>query len=171
QKLQEMLEAEDVAFKPRDTKNIYTKVSNNDQNFGKEIMKLIESFINLSKSRRFNHHALSKLFSDKRTIQNDFMYERQELFLHFALPILQKYDETLRDRNEIDFNDMINLATDLIKSNNPAYGYRYIIIDEYQDISFSRFKLIMEIRKLSGARLICVGDDWQSIYRFAGSDI
>jgi DNA helicase-4 len=171
QKLQEMLEAEDVAFKPRDTKNIYTKVSNNDKNFGKEIMKLIESFINLSKSRRLNHRDLSKLFSDKRTIQNDFMYERQELFLRFALPILQKYNETLRDRNEIDFNDMINLATDLIKNNNPTYGYRYIIIDEYQDISFSRFNLIMEIRNLSGARLICVGDDWQSIYRFAGSDI
>src|SRR5690606_32536741 len=136
QKLQEMLEAEDVAFKPRDTKNIYTKVSNNDKNFGKEIMKLIESFINLSKSRRLNQHDLTKLFSDKRTIQNDFMYERQELFLQFALPILQKYDETLRDRNEIDFNDMVNLATDLIKNNNPKYGYRYIIIDEYQDISF-----------------------------------
>src|SRR5690606_26328191 len=57
------------------------------------------------------------------------------------------------------------------KNNNPKYGYRYIIIDEYQDIPFSRFKLIMEIRNLSGARLICVGDDWQSIYRFAGSDI
>jgi len=171
QKLQEMLEAEDVAFKPRDTKNIYTKVSNNDKNFGKEIMKLIESFINLSKSRRLNQHDLTKLFSDKRTIQNDFMYERQELFLQFALPILQKYDETLRDRNEIDFNDMVNLATDLIKNNNPKYGYRYIIIDEYQDISFSRFNLITEIRNLSGARLICVGDDWQSIYRFAGSDI
>jgi Superfamily I DNA and RNA helicases len=171
QKLQEMLEAEQVAFKPRDTKDIYEKVSNNDQNFGKEIIKLIESFINLSKSRRLKHNDLIKLFSDKRKIQNEFMYERQEMFLQFVLPILEKYDNTLTERNEVDFNDMINLATELTSENKPTYTYKYIIIDEYQDISFSRFNLIMEIRKLSGARLICVGDDWQSIYRFAGSDI
>src|SRR5690606_4871136 len=171
QKLQEMLEAEQVAFKPRDTKDIYEKVSNNDQNFGKEIIKLIESFINLSKSRRRKHKALIKLMSEKRKIQNEFMYERQEMFLQFALPILEKYDNTLKERNELDFNDMINLATEFITDNKPTYSYKYIIIDEYQDISFSRFNLIMEIRKLSGARLVCVGDDWQSIYRFAGSDI
>ncbi|GGH01780.1 hypothetical protein GCM10007415_42380 [Parapedobacter pyrenivorans] len=84
---------------------------------------------------------------------------------------LEKYDNTLKERNELDFNDMINFATELISQNKPKYSYKYIIIDEYQDISFSRFKLIMEIRELSGARLVCVGDDRQSIYRFAGSDI
>lgn len=171
QKLREMLEAEKVTFKPRDAKNIYTKVSDNDKNFGKEINKLIESFINLSKSRRLNHISLMSLFSDKTKIQSDFMLERQEMFLQFVLPILEKYDMTLKKRNEIDFNDMINKATDVIKSNNPKYTYQYIIIDEYQDISFSRFNLIKEIRDLSGAKLVCVGDDWQSIYRFAGSDI
>ena len=91
--------------------------------------------------------------------------------MKFALPILKKYDNTLKEKNEIDFNDMINQATDIIKENKPEYTYQHIIIDEYQDISYSRFKLIKEIRELSGARLICVGDDWQSIYRFAGSDI
>ncbi len=65
----------------------------------------------------------------------------------------------------------INQTTDLIKSNKPEYTYQHIIIDEYQDISYSRFNLIKEIRELSGARFICVGDDWQSICRFAGSDI
>jgi DNA helicase-4 len=99
------------------------------------------------------------------------MSERQELFLNFVLPILEKYDTVLKERNEIDFNDMINKATDEIQVNQPIYNYQYIIIDEYQDISFARFNLIKEIRQLSGARLICVGDDWQSIYRFAGSDI
>jgi DNA helicase IV len=171
QKLREMLEAENVAFKPRDAKNIYTKVSDNGKNFGKEINKLIESFINLSKSRRLNHSSLMSLFSDKTKTQNHFMRSRQEMFLQFVLPILEKYDNTLKERNEIDFNDMINKATDIVQSNKPKYTYQYIIIDEYQDISFSRFNLIKEIRDLSGARLVCVGDDWQSIYRFAGSDI
>lgn len=171
QKLREMLEAENVAFKPVDAKNIYTKVSDNGKNFGKEINKLIVSFIHLSKSRRLNHSSLRSLFSDENKTQNDFMRLRQEMFLKFVLPILEKYDNTLKERNEIDFNDMINRATDIVQSNKPKYTYQYIIIDEYQDISFSRFNLIKEIRDLSGARLVCVGDDWQSIYRFAGSDI
>lgn len=171
QKLTEMLENCNVSFKPIDTKLIYTKVSNNDENFGNEIIKLIESFINLSKSRKLEKKSLQKLFSDSSKTKNSFMLERQEMFLQFVLPILEKYDNTLKERNEIDFNDMINHATDLIKENTPTNSYKYIIIDEYQDISYSRFNLIREIRDLSAARLICVGDDWQSIYRFAGSDI
>ena len=42
---------------------------------------------------------------------------------------------------------------------------------QYQDISKIRFNLIKEIKNQSHAKLMCVGDDWQSIYRFAGSDI
>lgn len=170
-KLRELLEAEQVILKPRDAKNIYDKVSGNDKNFGKEINKLIESFINLSKSRRLNHNSLLSLFSDQTKIQNDFMLERQGMFLQFVLPIIEKYDYELKDKNELDFNDMINKATDAIKQNSPGCTYEYIIVDEYQDISFSRFNLIKEIRDLCGAKLVCVGDDWQSIYRFAGSDI
>jgi len=170
-RLKTMLDTEKVTFKPRDVKNIYNKVAQNDKNFGNEINKLIESFINLSKSRRLERRALEELFLQKTTFGNRFMYERQALFLQFVLPMLEKYDHILKERNEIDFNDMINKATDVVQSNKPGYNYQYIIIDEYQDISFSRFNLIKEIRDLSGARLVCVGDDWQSIYRFAGSDI
>jgi DNA helicase-4 len=171
EKLKEMLENEKVIFKPRDIKTIYAKVSSNDKDFGKEITKLIETFINLSKSRQLSYESISSIFTDRNRTTNKFMLERQEMFLIFALQVLKKYDNKLKEICEIDFNDMINQATDLIKMNNPQFNYRYIIIDEYQDISFSRFNLIKEIRNLTNSRLICVGDDWQSIYRFAGSDI
>ncbi|WAC40492.1 UvrD-helicase domain-containing protein [Pedobacter sp. SL55] len=170
-KLKEILTAENVLFKPLDSKDIYTKVSENDQNFGKEIIKLIEGFINLGKSRKMEEVNLKEIYSAKLSVKELFMAERQEMFLSFTLPILNKYNQILRERCEIDFNDMINRATDLIKNKQPKYSYKYIIIDEYQDISFSHFNLIKEIRDLSSARLTCVGDDWQSIYRFAGSDI
>jgi DNA helicase-4 len=170
-KLKELLENEKVIFKPIDVKNIYTKITEKDKNFGKEITKLIETFINLCKSRQLDYDSITKLFSDNHKAANSFMLQRQKLFLQFALPILKKYDQALNEANEIDFNDMINLATNLIQQNQPQTTYKYIIIDEYQDISYSRFHLIKTIRELSGARLICVGDDWQSIYRFAGSDI
>ena len=171
QKLREMLEKESVSFIPRDPQSIYKKVVDNDEKFGSEIIKLIESFINLSKSRQLSPSLLDNLFSDKSKATSDFMLERQRMFLKFVLPILAKYDNTLKERNEIDFNDMINQAAEIIKENKPAFKYKYVIIDEYQDISFARFNLIKEIRDLSSARLVCVGDDWQSIYRFAGSDI
>lgn len=169
-KLKEMLVNENVIFKPRDVRSIYKKVTDNDKNYGKEITKLIETFINLCKSRQLDYESIISLFSD-RNKAGEYMLERQELFLKFALKILKRYDDRLNELNEIDFNDMINQATDVIKRNQPQYTYQHIIIDEYQDISYSRFNLIREIRELSGARLICVGDDWQSIYRFAGSDI
>ncbi len=171
EKLSEKLKNENVVFKPRDTKSIFSKVTDNDKNFGKEITNLIQTFINLSKSRQLNEEAIIALFSDRHRTTNPFARERQHLFLKFAIPILKKYDHTLKAQSEIDFNDMINQATELVKVNKPEYTYQYIIIDEYQDISYARFSLIKEIRNLSRARLICVGDDWQSIYRFAGSDI
>ena len=171
EKLDDMLKNENVVFKPRDAKNIYSKVSDNDKNFGKEITNLLGTFINLCKSRQLDYNAIVSIFTDKLRATNKFMHERQQIFLRFAISILKKYDHTLKEKSEIDFNDMINRATDLIKANKPEYTYQHIIIDEYQDISYSRFNLIKKIRELSGARLICVGDDWQSIYRFAGSDI
>ncbi len=170
-RLREMFKNENVTLKPRDAMSIYTKVTDNDKNFGKEITNLIATFINLSKSRKLNYNSIISLFTDRDKAEDDFMLERQEIFLKFALPILKKYDNTLKEKSEIDFNDMINQASDIVKENKTEYTYQYIIIDEYQDISYSRFNLIKEIRELSGARLICVGDDWQSIYRFAGSDI
>lgn len=170
-KLTEKLKAEGVIFKPIDAKSIYKKVSNNDKNFGKELFKLIQSFINLSKSRRLDNDSLLILFTERSNVITSYILERQEIFIQFVLPILTKYNKVLAERNEIDFNDMINRATNIIKREAPNFTYRYIIIDEYQDISFARFNLINEIRNLTRAKLICVGDDWQSIYRFAGSDI
>lgn len=170
-KLRELLERENVNFNPRDMNVIYKKVTENEKIFGKEIVNLIITFVNLSKSRKLTYKEIIDLFVDRYKTKNKFKLERQEIFLKFAIPILIKYDNTLKEKIEIDFNDMINQATDILKENKPKYTYQHIIIDEYQDISYSRFNLIKQIRELSGARLTCVGDDWQSIYRFAGSDI
>ncbi|WP_293930431.1 UvrD-helicase domain-containing protein [Sphingobacterium sp. UBA6645] len=171
EKLTTLLENHGVEFKPRDPQAIYSKIISNNNNFGQEIIKLIESFINLSKSKRLDCHGIEKLVYDSRSSSSDFMFERQTMFLRFVMPILMKYDSILEERIEIDYNDMINKATDLIQEYKPNYSFKYIIIDEYQDISFARFNLIKEIRKQANAKLICVGDDWQSIYRFAGSDV
>ena len=95
EKLGEMLRNENVIFKPRDTKSIYTKVTDNDNNFGKEIINLIITFVNLSKSRQLDNNSIIALFSNKNQVENEFMLKRQKIFLKFALPILEKYNNIL----------------------------------------------------------------------------
>lgn len=77
----------------------------------------------------------------------------------------------MEETKSIDFSDMINLATKQVENGCEIYNYKYIIVDEYQDISLARFRLLKSILNRTKARFLCVGDDWQSIYRFAGSDI
>lgn len=169
-KLREMLEKSGVVFQPLSEQEIYHKIIKQDSSFGAEIISLITSFINLSKSRGLAAGRLRQFIKNSET-DNQFLSARRQLFLDFALPIIEKYNTVLSARGEIDFNDMINWAANLVQQKGAAKAYDYIIIDEYQDISAARFKLITEIRQQSGARLVCVGDDWQSIYRFTGSDI
>lgn len=84
---------------------------------------------------------------------------------------MAEYQNYLHKNNAIDFSDMINEAAALVSSGCNILPYKYVIVDEYQDISKSRFNFLKAIADRSGAKFFCVGDDWQSIYRFAGSDI
>ena len=91
--------------------------------------------------------------------------------LRLLTPIYDAYRERLASNDEIDFEDMLNLAADHVHEGRFKSPYRWIVVDEYQDISRSRYNLLRALRDSSDARLFCVGDDWQSIYRFNGSDV
>ena len=66
---------------------------------------------------------------------------------------------------------MISEATELVSQKPNLSPYKYIIIDEFQDISEGRYGLINAfLRQNPNTKLFCVGDDWQAIYQFAGSD-
>ncbi|GAM57123.1 DNA helicase IV [Vibrio ishigakensis] len=83
------------------------------------------------------------------------------------------YIEELRSNESIDFDDMINLATEVVASDEFTPSWSQILIDEFQDISASRMKLITTIIEMSKTKpaLTVVGDDWQSIYRFSGGKL
>lgn len=84
------------------------------------------------------------------------------------------YENEIKIKNRIDFNDMINDAyrnVNIIKSERPYLNYDYVIVDEYQDISHQRYNFIKRISDLFDAKIVAVGDDWQTIYSFSGSDI
>ncbi|SHJ58246.1 DNA helicase-4 [Palleronia salina] len=98
------------------------------------------------------------------------MGKRAEAFLKIFGAVFREYQARLGDR--IDFEDMVNRATALVESGRYNSPFRHILVDEFQDISTGRAKLIQALkRQHSDAKVFAVGDDWQSIYRFAGSDI
>jgi DNA helicase-4 len=77
----------------------------------------------------------------------------------------------LKANGEIDFTDAILQATEICRSTH-SVQYDYIIVDEFQDISVDRYNFLKVLREGNPpAKLYCVGDDWQSIYRFSGSDM
>ena len=97
---------------------------------------------------------------------------RAEAFLAVFEPVFERYEETLRRLGQIDFDDMIGRAIDHIEAGRFRSPFGYILVDEFQDISPGRARLLKALLdQRPSAQLFAVGDDWQAIYRFAGSDI
>lgn len=122
----------------------------------KEFIKLICNLIKLYKSNNLTKEDIKKLFNIDNFISK-YMYI-----------IFCKYNQELKSFNGFDFDDLILEATKIISKKSK---YKHIIIDEFQDTSLIRFNLINKIRVINNATLFCVGDDYQSIYHFSGSDI
>ncbi len=128
-------------------------------------VQLLSSFLSLYKG-----NAWTQAEVDARVAAaND---ERATRFLAVFVAVLSKYQRSLNDEKAIDFSDMITEAAGHIGAGRHAPGYRYILVDEFQDISRGRARLLTALLdQVPGSKLFAVGDDWQSIYRFTGSDI
>ena len=163
--LQQKLIDNSVILTELSDEELWKNILNDDINVFDEISELFETIINLMKSNRYTPDILKQMIkANDNTINN-------KIVLELLKPIYISYQDYLEKSKEIDFNDMINMAADCIDHNKYNNPYKYIIIDEYQDMSISRFKLLNSMRKSRDYSLFCVGDDWQSIYRFAGSDV
>lgn len=126
------------------------------------VKEVIKSFINQLKALKLDEkYILSLLFN--KLIDTD-----EKIVLVFILKIFLLYEEELNSENKIDFNDMINLAIDKIDKIK-RFKYSYIIVDEYQDTSLSKYTLLKKIIDKYNVNLMAVGDDYQSIYSFTGT--
>jgi len=96
---------------------------------------------------------------------------RNREMLQLIEPLYDTYLGNFCTTQGIDFPGMIVDAIQCVKRNEYRHPYKYVLIDEYQDMSRPRYELIRALREQNDFTLFCVGDDWQSIYRFAGSDI
>ena len=161
--LKKLLIENNIILNPKSDKEIYSKLvdTNKDTYYARFIifcMQFIQSF-KIKGYEKKDFKYIKTLNSDDRTI----------MFLDFIENLYDYYQEQLVINNYIDFEDMINNAYKRL--NDIKLNYKYIIIDEYQDISIQRFNLAKKISEVSSAKIIAVGDDWQSIFAFAGSEI
>ncbi|MBO5474905.1 MAG: UvrD-helicase domain-containing protein [Bacilli bacterium] len=127
----------------------------------KALTRTIETFIKLAKS---NDYSINEIYVFYR---KSFLLNR--IILKFIIDIMLIYKRELESLKKIDFDDMIHLAKDKVKTS--SINYKYIIIDEFQDTSLVRFNLIKEIIEKCNSKIFVVGDDWQSIYRFSGCNL
>ena len=95
---------------------------------------------------------------------------RSESFIAVFEQVRDRYQKLLADEGALDFHDLINLAAERIRAGRWKSKYRHVLVDEFQDISAGRMALIQALRG-QDVTYFLVGDDWQSIYRFAGSDV
>ncbi|MCZ4373158.1 DNA helicase IV [Vibrio diazotrophicus] len=120
---------------------------------------------------------LALLGISKKSVQERLVehpdYPRLNSELALCWPCYQAWQEMLKESNHIDFNIMISRATNYVKKRKFAAPWKFIMIDEYQDISPQRLDLIQALceQNPNQCNLFAVGDDWQSIYQFAGSDV
>ena len=99
---------------------------------------------------------------------------RTKLFLDIAHACFLEYKKFLVENHAVDFEDMINESARVleeVKEMKQKLDFKYLIVDEYQDISRQRFDLVKAFSEVTDAKIMAVGDDWQSIYAFSGSDI
>ena len=150
----------------RSTEEVYKKLVDSEENkYITRLALLICTFINNFKTQGYS----AEKFDDFKVATKNV---RTKLFLDVCKVCYYEYQKRLQEEHSIDFQDMINESAEMIRRkriDKERLDYQYIIVDEYQDISRQRYNLVKELSQLCNAKIMAVGDDWQSIYAFSGS--
>lgn len=163
------LSAIGIILKPKSPEEIWKIITEAAKDEVNSFITLFGTFITLMKS---NNYSITNVINRNKLTKEKFFKNRNALFIEIIKPIFESYENHLSERNEIDFSDMINKASKHIASGKHKRKFSYVVIDEFQDISIGRYQLVKAIKiNNPSCKLFCVGDDWQSIYRFSGSDI
>ena len=102
-------------------------------------------------------------------------HERVRNFYELAIPVVKEYIQYTTNKSYLDFNDLISRSASLFQNhediaNKYKSKYQYILVDEFQDVNNLQVELIKHLLT-DQTQLFCVGDDWQSIYGFRGSNV
>jgi len=134
------------------------------------LINLVRIFISHLKSNCLTVSGIRESLGSKENAHESFTY-RLRIFLDIVEPIIQDWDAKLKNLGGLDFEDMINLAAGHLECGNYNSPYDLIMVDEFQDASRARARLCRALVSKPSRHLFAVGDDWQSINRFAGADL
>lgn len=164
-KLRKLLDDAGVPIQEKTDEELYDLVLPKGSKQEKTFIRLVVTFVTLVKS---SCKSVKEVLQQAKNADD----ERSVFIIkHIFQPVYERYVNALSDSNQIDFTDAILQATEICRSSHPV-EYDYIIVDEFQDISVDRYNFLKVLREGNPpAKLYCVGDDWQSIYRFSGSDM
>ena len=163
-----MLKTAGVKFNKVDYNKVYeATIKNNQREEFKSFIELINKFINMFKGNNYASEKMNEFYQDAIKKNN----VRNQILLSIISQIYILYEDTLLKENQLDFNDLINKAAKYVSQYGFDNNLDYIIVDEFQDTSRTRFLLLKSIIDKAKAKLVVVGDDWQSIYRFTGCDL
>lgn len=146
----------------------YLKVLDDRKEEINKFINVVSTFIKLYKC---NGYEISYFKDMLDKLSKKILKKIDCYYILIIFNIYIKYSQYLTDNNEYDFDDLILEATKIVKESAYIKKFRYIIIDEYQDSSYIRFNLIKKIVNYNNSYFMAVGDDFQSIYKFSGSDI
>lgn len=166
--LKEILINEGFVLKERDFAEVYKKIT--DTSKDKYMFKMIQFLIKFIAQFKLCGYDAGGFDVLRAKTDNP----RTHLFLDIAEQVYQYYQNQLAAQNRIDFEDMINDANfylSEIEKQHLELPYKYIIIDEFQDIARQRFNLTKRLSEITQAKVVAVGDDWQSIFAFSGAEI
>lgn len=168
-KLEDDLKSYNVRFNKLTNDQIIRKIKETIRY--SNLLNLLCTVISHVKCNQNNYTILKRKYLQNKNLIS-YTNCRENLFIEIFDFIYREYQNELKKNSNIDFGDMINLATNYIKQGKYKNNYKYIIIDEIQDISNATYEMIKAlVENNKNCRLFCVGDDWQSIYRFSGSDV
>ena len=166
--LKEQLIEHGFVLNQRSSQEVFEKIVNTEEN--KYILKLVKLICTFIQNFKTNGYTIDKFYEWESQTTN----ERTRLFLDVCQQCYLEYAKRLKEKRAVDFEDMINESARILNQqliSGKTLDFKYIIVDEYQDISRQRFDLTKSLSQICDAKIIAVGDDWQSIYAYAGSDI
>jgi DNA helicase-4 len=165
-KLEKELTRRGAKTTPRSPSDIHTHIKGWLDRIWAELPGLILTFIKHAKSNQVSPENLKSRAKEHRHLA------RAKSFVNIVCKLIAAYEKRLAAAGALDFEDMIIKAAQYADSGKFQHPWRLVLVDEFQDISRARANLLTGLLKHApGCKLFAVGDDWQSIYRFAGSDI
>ncbi|NJN33803.1 MAG: UvrD-helicase domain-containing protein, partial [Saprospiraceae bacterium] len=139
--------------------------------YHKDVKDFVLQILRITDMIKVENTSIDTILAKARKDQ----HERVRSFYELAIPIVKKYIHYCTDKSYLDFNDLISRSISLFQNHEDIINkykgkYQYILVDEFQDVNNLQVQLI-KLLLTDNTQLFCVGDDWQSIYGFRGSNV